>query len=100
MIPNSLPVGIPNLDQWPLNHDEKQISFLFCFDYLPGRFFPSLISHIDRSYSGFFTGKMKPLYTKSNIVYNTTLCGKTCEEHLFNDPTMTFLMEKLRKRVT
>ena len=81
MVPSSLPFGMPNPDQWPLNHDEKQINFLFHFDDLPKSFFPHLISNIEKLYSSTFTGKMKQIYTGSNIVYNATSFDKTCAYH-------------------
>ena len=85
MIPICLPVGMPNCDQWPLNHDEKEINYLFHFNNLPRQFFPQLIAQIDRLNLKYFTGKMKPLYRKNNILYNTKYPGIICEEHGHKD---------------
>ena len=88
MVPSSLPFGMPNLDQWPLNHDKKQINFLFHFDDLPKSFFPHLISNIENLHSSTFTGKMKQIYTGNNIVYNAISTNKTCEYHSAERDTM------------
>ena len=93
LVPSSLPFGRPNPDQWPLNHDENQINFLFHFDDLPQSFFPHLISYIEKLYSSTLTGKMKQIYTGNNIVYNVTSIGKTCEYHSEKRDTMNSSFE-------
>ena len=85
MIPICLPVGMPNCDQWPLNHDEKEINYLLHFNTLPRPLFPQLIAQIDRLNLKYFTGKMKPLYRKNNILYNTKCPGIICAEHGHKD---------------
>ena len=85
MIPKCLPVGMPNCDQWHLNHDENKINYLFHFNNLPRQFFPQLIAQVDRLNLKYFTGKMKPLYRKNNILYITKRPGMTSEEHGHED---------------
>ena len=85
MVPSSLPIGMPNLDKWPLHHSQKQYNLLFRFDELPRAFFPHLIARVQNLNSNHFTGKMKPNYTQNNIVYNTAIPCKTCSEHREKD---------------
>ena len=85
MVPSSLPIGMANPDKWLLSYSKKQYNILFRFNELPRAFFPYLIARVQNLNSNHFTGKMKPVYTQNNIVYNTAMPCKTCSEHTEKD---------------
>ena len=81
LIPCRLPLGKPNNEQWPVDHNENQIDHILEFDSLPPNFFSYLMSLINRNFRENFIGKMAPMFYNNNIIYHTKSSGIFCEIH-------------------